>query len=1215
MSNSVQCLADEVKINRRFLKSVRIDTDASNANALDGFIPLQSSLNVLDFMSKTILSGNNYAFTWSGAFGSGKSTLALLLSSFISADVKIKTKALSFVKDYANDEGTNNIVKLFGSKRSKKDPAWRCISIVGTNDSLRAVLGQHISSEYGLRTASSKSSIGSDVLLQWTDTLKQQNTRVMLIIDELGKFLHHALETHDIYFLQELAEVASRSDGYLIVLGIMHQSFDAYIASFDKRVVDEWSKVQGRFENILLAPSVFESLKVVAGSIDNNGYSSTFKTEALTKDIFKQSAAFADSINESFKQCLPLHPVSALLLCALSRKSFGQNERTIFGFLNSHEPFSFSSFLGMSSVDSKELYLPDQLFDYIANNQAMMMASAADGHLYTEALETLHRIESDCSYEQLSLFKTIAVVDILGKTYGLRASSTVLRSCYGLFKHKPYYDSDEQFANDFKSCIDALIEKKAVIFKKYERSYACFQGSDFDFDGEFAKAYSQTTFNQDSVRNLLAESETIVAKRHYVTTGNLRYFDVELISEKDVISAALKTPSSNDSIGKVFLVCLSSDEYDSAYCAEVIHAIQYFSAKCKNNIFAVVLQSHEIMRKSRALSAYQMMSSLPALEGDKAARREVQMRISSSEAELSEIVSHCLSDSLIINNGSILANIVAKHAIGAKSKLKDAFFKKGLFPATGYDFNALSVALLSDEMHGDEDESQAMVAWGDMQIPALDSELDAFKDNYCNKRQAIQRILLVLNENTDLKLVNTAIRTLASDIADELYSKAPVVKNELINRNKISSSAAKARRILMESMCESESQVDLGFERTPAEANIYWTILLKNRLHRLSADGQTMEFVCDKHTDPAFSALFKDTLKFISKHKQTTALEIFKFWSAPPYGIKDGMHALLILFFILINKDNVAVYNKNVFVTDFSKSLTDELLVNFDEFSFKFFGDNESEERMIENTVKALKDAGVAVAGSKPLMLARSLVAFALRLPMLTQKTIKLGRRAQNLKSQLLNASDPIDLLFVKLPAIYTDLANDSSELTADLEELKSFYPDTLKSVEALLFKSIGHDASLGVSSLNDRAKNIQSLGNNFKLEQLAGKLAVYSGLASNVEGIITLCTDKPRQSWTDRDINATLSFIPELAMEFRKAESYAGLRGRDTNRTFLSIVTATPDGKDVTEVVELSKEELKKVNSVADVVLSQLDSLDYNQAMGVLAQLASRIAEHKANK
>ncbi|MGN8852334.1 hypothetical protein [Anaerobiospirillum succiniciproducens] len=1216
MMRNNKSLADSIKINRRFLKSVRIDTDVNNSKSLDGFIPLQSSLNILDFMSRTILSGNNYAFTWSGAFGSGKSTLALLLSSLISQDSKTQSKALSFVKDYRNEDGENNIVKVFASRKHKNDATWSSINIVGTNDSLRVVLGSKLQDEFGITLdKNSDAELSSNDLIKWVELLKNQNKRILLVIDELGKFLHHALETHDIYFLQELAEVSSRSEGHLIVLGIMHQSFDAYIATFNKRVVDEWSKVQGRFENLLLSPSVFESLKVVASCISSNGYTSEFQCEDISKHIFKQSKTFENSVNETLNKCLPLHPASVLLLCALSRKSFGQNERTIFGFLNSQEPFSFNSFLNASDADSQELYLPDQLFDYISNNQAMMIASATDGHLYTEAIETLHRIEASCSYEQIALFKTIACIDILGKTYGLSATKDVLESCYQLFKNKPYFNDQSSFAFDFEKDIASLINKKAIIFKKYDNSYACFQGSDFDFETEFQKAYSQTVFDQEIVRKLLLESETIVAKRHYIKTGNLRYFDVELVSEHEAVEKALSTISTNDSIGKVLLVCMNTDEYDRDYCAEVISVIKQISTSCKNTIFAVDLKSHEIMRKTRALCAYNAMSSLPSLAGDKIARRELNMLTSSMESDLYELVTRSLSNSLIIYNGHVKASIKAKQNIPLKSNIKFNLVPEKSFYTTGCDFEDVFHCQSNQTVDSSRDHELALLACEQMSIQCNESDSEKIKDDFAHVKTSIKNILSLIDDNKHLHIITPDIRVLASDIADALYPKAPVIKNELINRNKISSSAAKARRVLMEHMCESENDFDLGFDKTPAEANIYWTVFLKNKLHRLSSDGQSMEFKCDDKSDPLFFNLFKDTIKFIGEHKQVSLLDVFKFWSLPPYGIKDGMHLLLILYFILINKDEVALYNDGVFVTDFSKAITDDLLVNADQFSFKYFGSSKSDQCMAKNIVKAMTDAGIAVNGSNPLLLARSLVAFALRLPMLTQKTLKLSKRAQNLKSQVINASDPIDLLYIKLPSVYEDLEQDSSELTADLEELKAFYPETIKNIETLLFKSLGHDKANGSSSLNERAKNIQSLGNNFKLEQLAGKLAVYSGLISDIEGIITLCTDKPRQSWTDRDINTTLAYIPELAMEFRKAESFAGLRGRDSKRTFLSIVTATPDGNDVTEVVELSKEELKRVYSIADGILKELEKLNYNQSMGVIAKLASMLSDSKTDK
>lgn len=1208
-------LADSIKINRSFLKSVRIDTDVKNPKALDGFIPLQSSLNILDFMSRTILSGNNYAFTWSGSFGSGKSTLALLLSSLISSDSKTKSKAFSFVKDYLNDNGENNIVKVFASRKHKNDATWGSINIVGTNDSLRVVLGSKLQDEFGITLdKNSDVELSSNDLIKWVELLKNQNKKILLIIDELGKFLHHALETHDIYFLQELAEVASRSEGHLVVLGIMHQSFDAYIATFNKKVVDEWSKVQGRFENLLLSPSVFESLKVVASCINNSGYNADFKCEDISKQIFKQSKSFENSVNDTLNKCLPLHPASVLLLCALSRKSFGQNERTIFSFLNSQEPFSFYSFLNSSNEDSKELYLPDQLFDYISNNQAMIVSSATDGHLYTEAIETLHRIEVSCSYEQIALFKTIACIDILGKTYGLSATKEVLESCYELFKYKPYFNAQASFDHNFDQDIASLIDKKALIFKKYENSYACFQGSDFDFEAEFQKAYSQTIFDQEIVRKILLESETIVAKRHYINTGNLRYFEVELVSEHEAISKALSTISTNDSIGKVLLVCINTDEYDRDYCAEVISVIKQISTSCQNTIFAVDLKSHEIMRKTKTLCAYNAMSSLPSLAGDKIARRELNMITRTLESDLYELVTRSLSNALIINNGHIKATIKTKQNIPLKSKINIHLPSEKSLYTTGFDFETIFNNLPHEKFNENRNNELALLACERLSIHCDDSDFEKIKDGFATVKNSIKNILSLIDENKHLHIVNQDIRSLASDIADDLYPKAPVIKNELINRNKISSSAAKARRVLMEHMCEAENDVDLGFDKTPAEANIYWTVFKKNGLHCLSNDGQSMEFKCDEKSDPLFFNLFTDTIKFIGDHKEVSLLDVFKFWSAPPYGIKDGMHLVLILYFILINKDDVALYNDGVFVTDFSKAITDELLVNADEFSFKYFGNSKADQCMAKNTVKAMSDAGIPVNSSNPLMLARSLVAFALRLPMLTQKTLKLSKRAQNLKSQVINASDPIDLLYVKLPSIYEDLEQDSSELTADLEELKAFYPNTLRNIEKLLFKSIGHNNEKGTASLNERAKNIQSLGNNFKLEQLAGKLAMYSSLITDIEGIITLCTDKPRQSWTDRDINTTLAYIPELSMEFRKAESFAGLRGRDSKRTFLSIVTATPDGNDVTEVVELSKDELKQVDIIADSMIKELEELNYNQSMGVIAKLASILSSFKAN-
>ena len=47
---------------------------------------------------------------------------------------------------------------------------------------------------------------------------------------------------------------------------------------------------------------------------------------------------------------------------------------------------------------------------------------------------------------------------------------------------------------------------------------------------------------------------------------------------------------------------------------------------------------------------------------------------------------------------------------------------------------------------------------------------------------------------------------LLSDACDQTYSKCPIIRNELINRTRLSSAAARARRELMDAMVSNEAQ-------------------------------------------------------------------------------------------------------------------------------------------------------------------------------------------------------------------------------------------------------------------------------------------------------------------------------------------------------------------------------------------------------------------------
>ena len=115
-----------------------------------------------------------------------------------------------------------------------------------------------------------------------------------MILDEMGKFLEHAAahKDQDIYFFQELAELASRSNGRLIVIGILHQAFEQYAGTLTKQSRDNWAKIQGRFIDIPINIAGEEQIELISKAIEN-------------QSIPKRHKTLANKIGESILQAKP----------------------------------------------------------------------------------------------------------------------------------------------------------------------------------------------------------------------------------------------------------------------------------------------------------------------------------------------------------------------------------------------------------------------------------------------------------------------------------------------------------------------------------------------------------------------------------------------------------------------------------------------------------------------------------------------------------------------------------------------------------------------------------------------------------------------------------------------------------------------------------------------------------------------------------------------
>lgn len=616
----VQLLADVVNISRQFQRSIRIDSDLGREDALRGYICQGTARAVLEGTARQILETKQRAFTWTGPYGGGKSSLALALCSLVHPQLSIRETAQHVL-------GLNNddlVLKAFNPSEN----GWLVVPVVGRRTSVVQELYRALSNS--LPTESKNKNIANvtsaDLLKILVEEAESgENTGVLVVIDELGKFLESAVHNgDDVYFYQELAEMASRSCGKLVVVGILHQAFEQYATKLGREAREEWSKIQGRFVDIPLISGSDELVELTGKAIDTSLPHSW--TKSLSKKIAHSIKTRRPTVNPDFwarlDNCWPLHPATAALLGPISKRRFGQNERSTFGFLVSVEPKGFMEFLQSATANEKSLYLPATYWDYLRVNLETAILASPDGHRWAQAAEAVERAEARGHTIHAQLTKTIALIELFRNGSGLAADNETLYSC--LPEHTEDY---------IQSALEDLQGWSIIVHRKHLGAWGVFAGSDFDIDSAVNDALGSIGAPNLKTLTKLSNLFPIIAKRHYYINGTLRWMNVALCQVSELDSQVTSFEPSDGSFGQFVLAIPDRDT-----------TIQQLDNRCKtaskkSPIYPVVLgasKNGEIIRElGRELLAIESVrKQRPEIEGDAVARREISGRVSTIRAQL-----------------------------------------------------------------------------------------------------------------------------------------------------------------------------------------------------------------------------------------------------------------------------------------------------------------------------------------------------------------------------------------------------------------------------------------------------------------------------------------------------------------------------------------------------------------------------------------------------
>ena len=425
------------------------------------------------------------------------------------------------------------------------------------------------------------------------------------------------------------------------------------------------------------------------------------------------------------------------------------------------------------------------------------------------------------------------------------------------------------------------------------------------------------------------ENRPIVARRHYIKTGNLRYFEVRYLPIPDLKSSIEDKSTRADGLIIVPL-CETNEERDKA--------IKFARKK--------VLKDHPsilVAIPKPLLSIAKLVQEVRRWEW-----------ISQNTAEL--------------NNDAFAAEEVSRQINAASQVLQ-----KRLQSFVG-------LRQFTEKM-----------------------ELDWYLQN---KKLKIDNCRDMLSE--------------LSKICDEVYSKAPLIRNELVNRQQISAAASSARTRLIDNMFKNAHEPILGMDPTkkPPEMSMYLSVLRASGLHQQSGAEFDFSIPTPKQDVCKISPSF-DRLAELLQDKPDTRVKVTEIISAlqePPYGVRGGLIPILLAAFSIIHEHEVALYEKGAFVPNVSGTEFIRLVKAPADFEIQFCKITGIRSTLFKRLLDILELKTSSKRKSDVLDVVRPLCVFAAQLPEYSKNSSRLSKNAIRVRKALLESQEPATLIFKELP-------------------------------------------------------------------------------------------------------------------------------------------------------------------------------------------------------
>jgi hypothetical protein len=249
---------------------------------------------------------------------------------------------------------------------------------------------------------------------------------------------------------------------------------------------------------------------------------------------------------------------------------FGQNERSLFSFLLAGEPFGLQTFSNVSAA-IENIYRIHDLYDYAATAFGHRL-SVQTYRSHWNHIDSLVRSFPSADALEVAVLKTVGLLNLINSPELVATEDALVLAIAG---------GDAEKETAVRPAINRLHRAKHVLYHRGKSGgYCVWSHTSVNLDLAYEEA-GRAVGMARRVTSLIKErvdSRPIVARRHYIQTGNLRHYEVVYCSVLELDKIASSEHSKAD--GRIIIPLCES--------AEEVYLASHFAGEFRDRLDTVI---------------------------------------------------------------------------------------------------------------------------------------------------------------------------------------------------------------------------------------------------------------------------------------------------------------------------------------------------------------------------------------------------------------------------------------------------------------------------------------------------------------------------------------------------------------------------------------------------------------------------------------------------